>query len=342
MIWSAVLSGAALRVLRTAAGRRALHVALLVGGVFVLGLLCGGRAQAADEGPGGLTETVGRVLDGTAQSRSRAPEAAAVQDTAAVPGPGAGALLPGLRPVAESVVQAVDDRVVRPAGAAVATVTEGVGLGLPGPSGSSGRPADPLDPIDVPDLVDVPGLIDVPDLIDLPGSADVPDPGDVPDPADVLDPADRGGAFGGARPAVPDPRAEPAPAVVDTSRTVDPSGDTADAPVAERTAGPVHVVGYGPQSGVGAAPDAHPGTHRAGTAHTGYAPAHPAPHGDPGDPDGALGTASGVDQGTPRHGDTRALAPQHRLAFRLVPGAPERADAAGVREPYRDIPVSPA
>ncbi|MFF0589524.1 hypothetical protein ACFYWD_26550 [Streptomyces sp. NPDC003781] len=333
MIWSAVLPGAALRVLRTAAGRRALHVALLVGGVFVLGLLCGGRAQAADEGPGGLTEAVGRVFDGTAQPRSRAPEAAAVQDTAAVPRSGAGALLPGLRPVAESVVQAVDDRVVRPAGDAVVTVTEGVGLGLPGPSGSSGRPTDPLDPIDVPDLLDVPGLIDVPDLIDLPGSADVPDPDD------VSDPADRGGASGGARPAVPDPRAELAPAVVDTSRTADPSGDTADARFAERTAGPAHVVGCGPQSGVGAAPDAHPGRHRAGTAHTGYAPAHPAPHGDP---DGALGTASGVDQGTPRHGDTRALAPQHRLAFRLVPGAPERADAAGVREPYRDIPVSPA
>ncbi|MGI5195391.1 hypothetical protein ACQEVY_17375 [Streptomyces sp. CA-288835] len=45
---SAALPGAALRMTRTAAGRRALQVGLLVGGLFVLGLLCGERADAAD------------------------------------------------------------------------------------------------------------------------------------------------------------------------------------------------------------------------------------------------------------------------------------------------------
>ncbi|MEV0903870.1 hypothetical protein [Streptomyces hokutonensis] len=48
MIWPAALSGAALRVTRTAVGRRVLQLALLVGGLFVLGLVCGGQAQAAD------------------------------------------------------------------------------------------------------------------------------------------------------------------------------------------------------------------------------------------------------------------------------------------------------
>lgn len=48
MALSAVLPDAALRVTRTAAGRRALQVALLVGGLFVLGLLCGEQARAAD------------------------------------------------------------------------------------------------------------------------------------------------------------------------------------------------------------------------------------------------------------------------------------------------------
>ncbi|MFF3329320.1 hypothetical protein ACFYWX_07090 [Streptomyces sp. NPDC002888] len=48
MTWPAVLSGTALRDLRTAAGRRALEVALLVGGLFVLGFLCGGQAHAAE------------------------------------------------------------------------------------------------------------------------------------------------------------------------------------------------------------------------------------------------------------------------------------------------------
>ncbi|NED09037.1 hypothetical protein G3I55_46265, partial [Streptomyces sp. SID6648] len=62
----------ALRVLRTAAGRRALYGALLLGGLCVLGLLCGGRAQAADGAPGPSTDTVGRVLD--APSRLRGPQ----------------------------------------------------------------------------------------------------------------------------------------------------------------------------------------------------------------------------------------------------------------------------
>ena len=48
MNWPAALPGAALRVTRTAVGWRVLQLALLVGGLFVLGLLCGGQAQAAD------------------------------------------------------------------------------------------------------------------------------------------------------------------------------------------------------------------------------------------------------------------------------------------------------
>ncbi|MEU9344824.1 hypothetical protein AB0D74_26865 [Streptomyces sp. NPDC048278] len=44
----AVLSGAVVRVLRTTQGRRALQLALLVGGVLALGFLCGQQAQAAE------------------------------------------------------------------------------------------------------------------------------------------------------------------------------------------------------------------------------------------------------------------------------------------------------
>ncbi|WP_399942089.1 hypothetical protein ACGH52_23505 [Streptomyces sp. BBFR25] len=318
MIWSAVLPGAALRVLRTAAGRRALHVGLLVGGLFVIGLLCGGRAQAADEGPGTLTDAVGRVLDVSAQPRSPL-DAGPVQDAEAVPGrpvpvPDSGALVPDLRPVTEGVVRVVRDRVARPVGDAVETVTEAVVR--PGPPGPS-RPADPSDssdPADVPDLTDIPALTDLPGLTDLSGLS------------------------GRSPSAVPDPRAEPAPVAADASGAADPA-DAADARVVEGAGSRAPLVGYGPQPGAGPAPDAHTRTHRTGTAHTEYAPARPAPTGDP---DGALGTASGADQGTPRHGDTRAVTPQLLLTFRLVPGASERADAAGVREPYRDIPVSPA
>ncbi|WP_328501908.1 hypothetical protein OG828_20075 [Streptomyces sp. NBC_00457] len=48
MTFSAALSGAALRVMRTAAGRRALELALLVCGLFALGLLYGEQAHATD------------------------------------------------------------------------------------------------------------------------------------------------------------------------------------------------------------------------------------------------------------------------------------------------------
>ncbi|MFD3585020.1 hypothetical protein [Streptomyces sp. NPDC058683] len=62
----AVVPGSAARVSRTAAGRRALQLALLAGGLLALGLLCGGRAQAAEGTPSApavpsLTAVVGRL-----------------------------------------------------------------------------------------------------------------------------------------------------------------------------------------------------------------------------------------------------------------------------------------
>ncbi|MDW8810804.1 hypothetical protein P1P68_39895, partial [Streptomyces scabiei] len=50
MTAAAPLPGAVLRVTRGAVGRRAVRVGLLVGGLFALGVLCGARANAADEG----------------------------------------------------------------------------------------------------------------------------------------------------------------------------------------------------------------------------------------------------------------------------------------------------
>ncbi|MFG2354654.1 hypothetical protein [Streptomyces sp. NPDC048521] len=51
MTLPAALFGTAVRVLRTAAGRRALHLALLVGGLFMAGFLCGEKAHAAEGTP---------------------------------------------------------------------------------------------------------------------------------------------------------------------------------------------------------------------------------------------------------------------------------------------------
>ncbi|WP_371103071.1 hypothetical protein [Streptomyces sp. PU_AKi4] len=65
MTWSAAVPGAALRVMRAAAGWRAVRLALLVGAVFVLGVLCGERARAADGGPAeGTSSTTGSVTVG--------------------------------------------------------------------------------------------------------------------------------------------------------------------------------------------------------------------------------------------------------------------------------------
>ncbi|OLZ71085.1 hypothetical protein AV521_13480 [Streptomyces sp. IMTB 2501] len=51
MTFPAAFLGIAVRMLRTAAGRRALQLALLVGGLFALGFLCGEQAHAADGTP---------------------------------------------------------------------------------------------------------------------------------------------------------------------------------------------------------------------------------------------------------------------------------------------------
>ncbi len=111
-------------MLRTAAGRRALlHVALLVGGLFVLGVLCGERAQA--------TEGVPSPRDVTAQVGEASPERR-WEEPAAVPEPvvpqglrsgqdspaaqEAEAVVPdpGRRPATEGVIRVVEDSLVRP------------------------------------------------------------------------------------------------------------------------------------------------------------------------------------------------------------------------------------
>ncbi|WP_405696038.1 hypothetical protein OHA99_14230 [Streptomyces coelicoflavus] len=320
MIRSAVLPGAALRVLRTAAGRRALHVALLVGGVFLLGLFCGGRAQAADEAPDTLADTVGRVLDVPAQTQTQTQtqmqRQMQKQGAEAVPEPRSGAVSERLGAVVTAEVPSVQV--------------------LPDPSGPTDpmAPPKPSDPADVPDLTDVPDLADLVDLAELAEFTDLTDP---VGRTDQTDPSGRSGS------AAPGPRPEPATEAPEATVADDagPANDSgaADTRVAEEAGNPARVVGYGPEPGPRTVPAAHVRPHPPGIAHTEDAPGRPSPTGDP---DGSLGAVSGADQGTSRHGDVRAVTPLHRITFRILPGAPERADAAGVREPYRDIPVSPA
>ncbi len=302
--------------MRTAAGRRALHVVLLMGGLFVLGVLCGERAQAADGLPS-PRDVVGGVV-GAPSERPREEEPRTVQSSG-------GSGLAALRPVTEGVVRSVEDRVERPVGDTVKTVAEGLGAAVEAK---------------VPSLEELAPLPSSPSLPSAPPPPVLPDLSGLPDPATLprpVLPADRTALHPGAR--APEPDASDAAA----SDAADGTGAQAtggpEAPHTPHTPHAPHVA-YGPEPVAGAAPSApHADTRRTVPAPSGHAPARQSPTGAP---DGALGSGTGADHGTPRHGDAHAVTPHHRITFRLVPGAVERADAAGTRDRYRDIPVSPA
>ncbi|MFJ1999725.1 chromosomal replication initiator protein DnaA [Streptomyces chartreusis] len=71
MTWPASLPAAAVRVLRIAAGRRALQLVLVAGGLLAIGLLGGERAYAAD-GPGGVPVGTSSVSSTSAVSATSA------------------------------------------------------------------------------------------------------------------------------------------------------------------------------------------------------------------------------------------------------------------------------
>ncbi|MFH9062058.1 hypothetical protein ACH4GM_12690 [Streptomyces coeruleorubidus] len=130
MTWSAVLPGAAARVLRTAAGWCALRVVLLVGGMLVIGLLCGERAYAAD-GVRALTDGTAGWVSGE-QSPPARPDAHVLAGRGR---PDAHAPNPRQRPTAHAPAGRIDSRGPRsvsgvggvpPAGADARTVGERV------------------------------------------------------------------------------------------------------------------------------------------------------------------------------------------------------------------------
>ncbi|GGW30298.1 hypothetical protein GCM10010503_02290 [Streptomyces lucensis JCM 4490] len=152
MILPAAPFGAAVRVLRTAAGRRALQLALLVGGLFVLGFLCGEQAHAADRTPAAATAT------------------ATATDTASAPRPPAGHL--PRRPAGRQAAPAGTPRAVRslregpvaPVARVVRTVAERVvapvrqvATTASGPVGEARGTAPSLPLPDVTRLPDLPG-----------------------------------------------------------------------------------------------------------------------------------------------------------------------------------------
>ncbi|MEV0979223.1 hypothetical protein [Streptomyces sp. NPDC049915] len=304
MTWQPALSGAAVRVVRAVAGRRVLQAALLLGGLLVLGLLCGQRAQAAEQAPAApLTKATATVASASPETPSLAPSAT--------------------RPAS----RAVDARVVRPIGevrdATTAAVHDAAGIDdtvgiddtagfdetapvktLPVPSAPQPLPALPARPAP-------PALPQAPSLPALHGAPHLP----VPSAPGV----DGGGVPAGHS-------AAPAPA--GPVRAADASAFRA------HRSGPVAASAQ-PQP----RHTAHPLSTRPLSAHPGR---DTVPQGPADGPSGAVVGGSAAGDGTPGHGDAYAVTPRHRLPLPVRAGTAAPGAAPRIQDRYRDIPVFPA
>jgi hypothetical protein len=300
---SAVLSGVALRVMRAAAGRRALQLALLVGGLFALGLLCGEQAHAADGVLSATpTSSVTAKTSGT-PTVSTGPVRSLAKGSVGQVVSSRPADDRVVRPVVRHVVRSVDARVAQPVGRLVGTVTTGL--------------AEAEAEVET----KVPGLSELPDLSDLPGLSELPGAPGLP-----------------ALPALPG-QTLPAPvtSAPETGSSATPPATKEQRPEGRSAA--AMPLTYGPRFAAGAvtADDgARTSAHKAAPA--GQAPARHAP---PGDPGGVFSGKSAVDNGSPRHGDVHAVTDSTRAPLPLMAGVAARTAADGTRDRYRDIPVFP-
>ncbi|ELS55664.1 hypothetical protein STVIR_3369 [Streptomyces viridochromogenes Tue57] len=314
---------AALRVLRTAAGRRALQLVLLVGGLFAIGFLCGEQAHAAD----GVS--VGTASTSSADLRA-APRALAPTDHARLDGDGDGNSDgdgdgQALRSLTDRVAQTVGTRAAQPVGDVVRTVTEDLAEAaqakVPPPASLPSLPSAPESPTwpSRPGL-ELPGLPQAPVLPQAPDFPGFPAPG---------------------VPAVPPAPGHTLPApVTGTPQPESPAPASADRRDDEERVREEATGVHGPRFVVDAAvfrASVSADPHR--TAPSGYAPAHQARAEHPG---GVLGNRSAGDSGSSRHGDAHAVALHQRAPLRLIAGVVVRVDADGIRDRHRDIPVSPA
>ncbi|MFF7054066.1 hypothetical protein ACFY94_37490 [Streptomyces griseorubiginosus] len=347
MTWSAAFPGVAARVLRGVSGRRALHVGLLLGGLFVLGFLCGEQAYAAD-GVGALpvkasvrsltSPTAPRVMEsGAAKGTDTGEGAGADSRTDATPGPagtpnsrpakspavpvGGGKVL---RPVTESIVTVVSDGVVRPVGDLVETVTTGLTetVGLPPVQSLPELPPLPTLP-SVPDLPQSPSWPTVPTAPELPSAPSLPAPAPVPAPPVASAPQPGAGDHSKAEPAEGEPSTSSGAAYGPWFTGRDSLTESA-------------VFGSARHDTTQHGSPQHASGHR--TDSTSTAPAHQVPSDGQG---GALSGKPAVDNGSSRHGDAHAVTLDHRAPLRLAPGAVADVDAAGTRDSHRDIPVFP-
>ncbi|MDQ0715685.1 hypothetical protein QFZ55_005137 [Streptomyces luteogriseus] len=321
MTWSAAQPEAALRVLRTAAGRRALQVALLLGGLLVIGLLCEERAYA-ESGVGVLPEgRAGQAVSGVH-----------------VPGAAGGRLDRAAGDVEEAASEGVADARVKPLSPSLPSLPplsssrsqsseQPSHAGRPEPSKKPSHPALPKPPSHPPlpkppsrpALPDLPALPKLPVPADLPAAPSLPglpDPPALPALPDL--PTLPGPQASPPLPSLPGLPALPAPPGSDTALpgaparptlplpapvTADPQPGGATTPVvdatgARRQAGTPDTAAHGNEPHAAPAGPMVPGIHTHHTGHTGHTshssdPGHLAQPGRPGPSTHAGPTAAG-------------------------------------------------
>ncbi|MFI9174002.1 hypothetical protein [Streptomyces lincolnensis] len=326
MIWAAAFPGAALRVMRMAAGRYALHVAVLVGGLFALGLLWGEQAHAVDGVPSAPTE---HVRSATTDAVGEATRALTGTQT-----PTGAAAKPVVRSVGAQVA-----RVTRPVGDVAEKVTEGLAdakaklppsASLPSVPNLPGVPHLPAAP-SLPAFPDAPGWSESPSWPDAPSWPGLPTPPGVPEFPGAPEVPGLPGIPGKTLPAPVTSAPQPGGAVTSPgAKGEDSEGRSAV------EASPVH----GPRFTDGGAVSGGAGS---AAAHRVAAVEHAPMEQSPGAPGGALVGKPAMDSGTSRHGgDAHAVTFDHRAPLWLVPGAAVGVDADGTRNRHQDIPVSPA
>ncbi|MFF9170016.1 MULTISPECIES: hypothetical protein [unclassified Streptomyces] len=331
MTWQPAPSGAAVRVLRAAAGRRALRTALLLGGLFALGLLCGQRAHAAEPAPAGtLTRTApaGSLTSATAPAASPATATATATATAKTKATAVAAVTvtdaetAHLHPTAP--VTSLPARLDLPSLPAQQTLpvqqTPPTQPSLPEPSlPDASLPAPPLPAPSMPAPPVMPAPPAMPGAPALPALPSLPSVPDGPQLPTLPGAGDTAGAPGGA------------------------AHDTVDAPQAHedapRTDGAQGTALRAPRFGP-AAPVTRAQQHAKPYA-AAPAPA-PVPPEPAGGASGAVTGGSAADNSTPRHGDAHAVTPHHRLPLPARAGTAARCAAPRIQDRYRDIPVFPA
>ncbi|MFE3638216.1 hypothetical protein [Streptomyces sp. NPDC059168] len=328
------------------AGRRALQLVLLLGGLLAVGFLCGGQAHAAEGTP---TNPVGSVLPRTVDEDVPAVEAGAVtagsgtaqSGTAKSVTAGSGTEANARSVTAESVTAAavtsetVTERTVTERTVTEGAVAERAATAVRGVIGGTVAEQPVTSVEEAGERVVTPvravvretaGTLDEARAAALPATSPLQVPG-LPGVSERL-PVHQPSA-----PVTSEPAAErhgaAAPA---TGRAHRPAAESAAGP-GRRTAAAV----YGP--------DAVPATGQAAAhasvgpsaAATGAPAQRPTP---PGDPAGVLGKQA-ADGGASRHGDAHAISLDGRAPQRLLPGTTARVDAPGTRERHRDIPLFP-